>query len=144
MRASKRTVLLIIGALFIFTANAKPVEVWLTPERLAALKRVAERPRVTKREQLPGGEVVYTWTNSVHGFSTTQVVQNAFGKTAKSAWAEKLDAEKFEKERIIQEIKAIKDRPTAKALDNILKNHEDREATPIEFRFGRDTSRLVY
>ena len=139
---------LVLAIILFFCAvefcSAAPVEIWLTKERAATLKRVAEQPRITAKEKQPDGAVIYYWKRGPEIYATTQQVAKIAGKNARSAWSEKLDAEKFEKERIIQEIKAIKDRPTAKALDNILKNHEDREATPIEFRFGRDTSGLIY
>ena len=105
---------------------------------------MADQPRITAKEKQPDGTVIYYWKRGPEIYATTQQVAKIAGKKARSAWSEKLDAEKFEKERIIQEIKAIKGRPTAKALDTILKNHEDREATPPEFRFGRDTSGLIY
>ncbi|MCK9327429.1 MAG: hypothetical protein M0P69_18195 [Bacteroidales bacterium] len=139
---------LILAIILFFCAvqfcSAAPVEIWLTKERAAALKRVADQPRITAKEKQPDGTVIYHWTRGSETYATTQQVVKIAGKKARSAWSEKLDAEKFEKERIIQEIKAIKGKPTAKALDAILKNHEDREATPVEFRFGRDTSGLIH
>ena len=139
---------LILATILFFCAvgfcSAAPVEIWLTKERAASLKRVAEQPRITAKEKQPDGTVIYYWKRGPEIYATTQQVAKIAGKKARSAWSEKLDAEKFEKERIIQEIKAIKGRPTAKALDTVLKNHEEREATPPEFRFGRDTSGFIY
>lgn len=105
-------------------SKAAPVEVWLTPDRAAALKRVAQRPYITGKQQQKNGTIIYTWTNGESTYTTTQQVTKVTGKAAKSAWTEKLKAKDAERELLLNDIKAIKAKPTAKALESLIKKHE--------------------
>ena len=102
--------------------TSKP-EVWLTPERAAALKSVASRPYVVTQERLNADTVVYHWTNGLHGAVTTQHVEQVLGKRAKSAWQDKVDAKEKEKQALLDDLKAVKDKPTKAALEAIITKH---------------------
>jgi hypothetical protein len=113
----------IVTAALSVAAAASPVEVWLTPERAAALKRVTSRPYVASQERLDADTVVYRWTNGLHGAVTTQSVRRVLGKSAKSVWRDRLDAEKKDRQSLIDDLKSVKDKPTRAALDAIIKKH---------------------
>lgn len=115
--------LLLVSAALTAAAASDPMEVWLTPDRAAALKRVASRPYVIKQERLDAGTVVYHWTNGLHGSVSTQRVEQVLGKPAKSAWQDRLDAKAREKQALLDDLKAIKDKPTKSALKAIISKH---------------------
>lgn len=108
------------------STNKPPTEVWLTPERREALKRVTHRPYIVKQEKLNDTTVVYTWTNGLHGTVTTQKVDKVLGKKATSAWQTRLDKKDKEKADLIADIKAVKDKPTKKQLEDLLTKHEKK------------------
>ena len=85
------------------TKNKKIPTVWLTPERATELNRVTSRSYITKIER-KGGDVIYTWTNGLHGAVTTQRVDKITNRPARDARREEFDkiktaAEKMRKER---------------------------------------------
>lgn len=109
-------------------AASAPIEVWLTPERASALKRVASRPYVIAQERIDDETVVYHWTNGLHGACTTQRLDRVIGKPSKSAWQDKLDAKEREKQALLDDVKAIKDKPTKAVLDAIISKHSKGSA----------------
>ena len=111
---------LLSSALCVFSA---PVEVWLTPQRAEQLKRVSSRPYVISQERIDDSTVVYRWTNGLHGACTTQRVERVLGKPAKNAWREKLDAKDREKQALLDDLKAVKDKPNKKNLEEIILKH---------------------
>lgn len=115
--------MLLTSAVLTASAASAPMEVWLTPERSAALTRVTSRPYVVAQERLNGDTVVYHWTNGLHGAVTTQRVEQVLGKHAKSAWQDKLDAKDKEKKDLLDDLKAVKDKPTKAALETIINKH---------------------
>lgn len=106
---------------------AAPAEVWLSRERAEQLRRISSRPYVTAADR-QGTNTVYRWTNGSRTWSTTQAVQRVTGKPARNAWQDKLDREAAGKRAILDELKAVKDKPTAKSLKSILDKHD--KATP--------------
>lgn len=70
--------------------------VWLSPEQAKALSRVTSRSYITKIER-KGGDVIYTWTNGLHGAVTTQRVDQIINKPARDARRDEF--EKVRKER---------------------------------------------
>lgn len=115
--------MLLVSAVLTAAAASAPMEVWLTPERSAALKSVTSRPYVVSQERLNADTVVYHWTNGLHGACTTQRVQRVLGSPAKSAWRDKLDAKDREKQALLDDLKTIKDKPTKKGIDDLLLKH---------------------
>lgn len=112
--------LLLLSAL---SANAAPVELWLTPERARQLKAVSSRPYVTAQRRLADDTAVFTWTNGSRSWETTQAVRRVTGKRAANAWQQKLDAAAREKKALLDDLKALKDRPAKKEIDAIIERH---------------------
>ncbi len=119
--------MLLVCAVLTASAASAPMEVWLTPERSAALTRVTSRPYVTYQERLNADTVVYHWTNGLHGAVTTQRVEKVLGGHAKSAWQDKLEAKEREKQTILNDLKAVKDKPTKAALEAIINKHSKKD-----------------
>ena len=119
--------MLLVSAALAAAAASAPIEVWLTPERAAALKSVASRPYVVAQERLDADTVVYHWTNGLHGAVTTQRVEQVLGKKAVSAWQSKLDAKDKEKQALIDDLKAVKEKPTKKDLEAIINKHSKKD-----------------
>lgn len=114
---------IILFSLFLsFIASAaKQPEQWLTPERRAALKTIVTRPIITKAETTKDG-IVYTWTNGLHGCTTTQKLARVLGKPSKDARREQVEAIKAERDTIKAERDTIKaERDEAKAERDTLK-----------------------
>jgi len=101
----------------------KPAEVLLTPQRRAVLERVVGKPYIVEQKRIDKNTVVYHWTNGLHGAVTTQRVVQVLGKPAKNAWQSKLEAKDREKQTIIDDLKAIKEKPTKKGLEDIIKKN---------------------
>ena len=118
--------MLLVSAVLTAAAASAPIEVWLTPERSAALKSVTSRPYVVAQERLNADTVVYYWTNGLHGATTTQRVERVLGKHAKSAWQDRLDSKDKEKRDLLDDLKAVKDKPTKKGLYDIILKHEKK------------------
>lgn len=114
--------ILLISAVLSAAAASAPIEVWLTPERAASLKRVTSRPYIVAQDRLAADTVVYHWTNSVPTV-TTQKVQRVLGAPSRNAWQDKLDAKDREKQTLLDDIKAVKDKPTKKSLEDIISKH---------------------
>ena len=124
-----------------FEAAAAPVEVWLTPARAAALKRVTSRSYIVKQQRLDNDTVVYTWTNGLHGAVTTQQVKRVCGRKSKSAWQTKLDAKTLEKKQLLDDIKSIRNNPSKKDIESLITKHSPKAArvksAPLkEFEFA--------
>ena len=118
--------MLLVSAVLTAAAASAPIEVWLTPERVAALKSVTSRPYVVAQERLNASTVVYHWTNGLHGAVTTQRVEQVLGKPAKSAWQDKIDAKDREKKALLDDLKAVKDKPSKSALEAIISKHSKK------------------
>ena len=99
---------------------ADPVEVWLTPEREAQLKSIANQPKVVKREMLGDETAVYHWSS---GRVSTQHVDRIVGKPSKDSRAEKLEKMEREKQAIIDDLEAIKAKPTKQTIQDIIYKH---------------------
>ena len=106
-----------------FEAAAVPVEVWLTAQRAAALKRITSRSYIVKQQRLDNDTVVYTWTNGLHGAVTTQSVKKVCGKKSLSAWQTKLNAKTLEKELLLEDLRGMGNSPSKKQLDAIISKH---------------------
>lgn len=107
--------------------NAPPAEIWLAPDRAAALARAASRPYVTRSERV-GNTVVYHWTNGLHGACTTQAVARILGKPSRNGWQDRIDAEKAKRNELIADIDKLRGsgRATKKDLDAIAERHRDK------------------
>ena len=119
--------MMLVSAALTAAAALAPMEVWLTPERSAALKRVASRPYIVAQERIADDTVVYRWTNGLHGAVTTQRVERVLGKRAKSAWQDKLDAKEREKQNLLDDLKAVKDKPTKNDIEALINKHSKKE-----------------
>jgi len=108
-------------------AFSASVEVWLTPERKAALNRIASRPRVIAQERGKGGEVINRWTNGSREWATTNRPGAALGKRSVNAWQQKLDAKDREKQSLLDDLKAVKDKPAKKDLEAIINKHSKKD-----------------
>lgn len=110
-----------------FKASAAPVEVWLTPERSAALKRISKRSYVTEKKRIDDDTVVYTWSNGLHtGAITTQKVHRVTGKIATSAWQNRLDEKDIEQAELLTDLESIKDKPNKKSIEALLEKHKGK------------------
>lgn len=98
----------------------KTPDVWLTPERARQLRGLADRPTVVRRERLNDETAVYHWNN---GSVTTQRVERIVGRPARNAWRDKLDAKDREKQSLLDDLKAVKYKPTKKDLEDIINKH---------------------
>jgi hypothetical protein len=103
----KRTIVLLLLTACTALAAKKP-EQWLTPERRAALKVIVTRPVIVKKEHLPDGRMILTWTNGLHGCVTTQKVEKVLGKPSKDARRDNLEAIKAERDTAKAERDALK------------------------------------
>jgi len=103
----KRSILMLLLAACTAVAAKKP-EQWLTPERRAALNVIVTRPVIIKKQQLPDGRLVLTWTNGLHGCVTTQTVSKVFGKPSKDARHDQLEAVKAERDTLKDENSKLK------------------------------------
>lgn len=117
-------ILLVFGAAA--GAACAPVEVWLTAERRAALGDIARRPAVVRQQRLDNQTVVFHWTNSAVAV-TTQRVERILGKKAASAWQSRLDAKDKEKQALIDDLKAVANKPTKQSLEAIITKHSKKE-----------------
>jgi hypothetical protein len=99
----KRTFVLLLLAACTAVAAKKP-EQWLTPERRASLNVIVTRPVIVKKEHLPDGRMILTWTNGLHGCVTTQKVEKVLGKPSKDARRDKLEALKAERDALKLEV----------------------------------------
>lgn len=111
-----------------FAASA-PIEVWLTPERRDALKKVAARPYITKQERIDNGTVVYHWANRKGNSVTTQKVERVLGAKSESAWGRKLQKAEDEKAAIISDIDALRKKSSVskKDLDALAEKHAEKK-----------------
>jgi hypothetical protein len=101
--------LIAIALLFsCFIRAEKKPEQWLTPERRAALNVIVTRPVIVKKEHMPDGRMILTWTNGLHGCVTTQKVEKVLGKPSKDARRDKLEAIKAERDTAKAERDALK------------------------------------
>ena len=108
------------------TSAAKQPEQWLTPERRKELNRIIYRPIIIKQEATQDGQMVYTWTNGLHGCVTTQKLDKVLGKPSKDARREELDAIKADRDTAKAERDAIKaERDTIKAERDEAKAERD-------------------
>ncbi len=98
----------------------KTTDVWLTPERARQLRGLADRPTVVRRERINDETAVYHWKN---GAVTTQRVERIIGKPSRNAWRDKLDAKDREKQSLLDDLKAVKNKPTKKDLEYIINKH---------------------
>lgn len=101
----------------------KTPDVWLTPERARQLRGIAERPAVVRRERLNDETAVYQWNN---GAVTTQRVERIIGKPSRDARRDKLDAAIREKQALMDDLKAVKQKPTKKGIEDIINKHEKK------------------
>ena len=100
-----------VALLTLIAGAAKKPEQWLTPERRAALKVIVTRPVIVKKEHLPDGRMILTWTNGLHGCVTTQKVEKVLGKPSKDARRDKLEAVKAERDALKVENDNLKKTP---------------------------------
>ena len=112
--------LMLLVALPVF---AKPSDVWLAPARRAELQRVTQVPYITSQERQPDGRVIYRWKKGTETYATTQAVVCVLGAKSKSAWQDKLDAKEKEKKAILDDLKAVKDKPSKKQITDIIDKH---------------------
>lgn len=111
-------------ASIVHSASA-PIEVWLTPERKAALERITSRPRVVSHSADHEGRLVTHWTNGASEWVVTnRPAKNVLGKKAVNGWQAKIDAKEAEKKAILADLEAIKEKPTKKAVEDILTKHK--------------------
>lgn len=117
--------IILFSLCFSFIASAaKQPEQWLTPERRAALKTIVTRPIITKAETTKDG-IVYTWTNGLHGCTTTQKLARVLGKPSKDARREQVEAIKADRDTIKAERDAAKaERDTLKTENATLKKQK--------------------
>lgn len=118
-----RSLFILLVSSFILSARAASVEVWLTPERKAALQRITSRPRVVAQERTKDGTVVSRWTNGSREWSSTNRASSALGKKSVNAWQSRLDAKDKEKQSLLDDLKSVADKPTKKSLDAIIERH---------------------
>lgn len=118
-----RALFILLVSSFILSARAASVEVWLTPERKAALQRITSRPRVVAQERTKDGAVVSRWTNGSREWSSTNRASSALGKKSVNAWQSRLDAKDKEKQSLLDDLKSVADKPTKKSLDAIIERH---------------------
>lgn len=121
---TRALLILTVSALsFSAAAASAPMEVWLTPERKAALGRITARPRVISQERGRDGATISRWTNGCSEWTVTNAPNGQLGKRSVNAWQSKLDAKEKERRDLLDDLKAVKDKPTKAALDDILKRH---------------------
>lgn len=101
----------------------KTSDVWLTPERARQLRGIADRPTVVRRDRLTDETAVYHWRD---GSVTTQRVERIIGRPARNAWRDKLDAKAREKQALMDDLKAVKEKPNKKELEGIINKHEKK------------------
>ena len=112
--------LMLLVALPVF---AGPVDVWLTPARRSELQRVTQVPYITAQERQPDGRVIYRWRKGAATYATTQAVVRVLGAKSKSAWQDKLDDKDKEKKALLDDLKAVKDKPSKKQITDIIDKH---------------------
>ena len=125
----KVTLSLITFSILLLTSSiaaSAPIEVWLTPARAAELQRVTSRPRITRETRVDADTSVYHWTNGARSWDTTQRVQRVIGKPAHDARREQFEAERAERKAIMDELQAVKAKPTKQALDAIISKHSKK------------------
>lgn len=103
--------------------KAPVVEKWLTPARRAQLSAIARRPYITGKRSVDKGMEELRWTNGARSWATTQRVERVLGARATNGWQKKLDAKESEKQAILDDLKAIKDKPTKAGLESIINKH---------------------
>lgn len=109
----------------ILRAASAPIEVWLTPERKAALDRITSRPRVVSHSADHEGRLVTRWTNGANEWVVTnKPAKNVLGKKAVNGWQKKLDEKEAEKQAILADLETIKSKPTKKAVEDIITKHK--------------------
>ena len=109
----------------ILRAASAPIEVWLTPERKAALERITSRPRVVSHSADHEGHLITRWTNGANEWVVTnKPAKNVLGKKAGNGWQKKLDEKEAEKRAILDDLETIKSKPTKKAVEDIITKHK--------------------
>lgn len=109
---------------------AAPAEIWLTKERAEQLKRITSRPYIAKRTGIADGKQELVWRNGAREWVTTQDVRRVIGLPAANGWQSKLDAKDTEKQALLDDLNAVKGKPTKKGLEDIINKHDKPKPLP--------------
>lgn len=114
---------LILAAVISHAASA-PVEVWLTPQHKAQLSAITSRPYMVQRVSLGKGLEVVTWRNGAREWATTQTVARVQGSKSSNGWQSKVDAVESDKKALLDDLRAIQQKPSKLAIEKIIEKHE--------------------